>query len=131
MIKTEAKIQNECLMWFNNNYCMKDHNPRCIMFSVPNELGGEIAGLLKRLRVSNVIVKQVVGYIMQKMVNMGLTKGVSDTIIVISGKTLYVEFKTLTGTQSEEQREFQKRVEDLGHQYHLIRSLEQFKATFE
>jgi len=127
MIKTEAAIQQECLIYFNNNYCLVSHVPRCIMFSVPNEIGGEIAGLLTRLGVSSRIIQQVIGFIMNKMIKIGLTKGVSDTILVLPGKTIYLEFKTGSGYQSPEQVQFQKRIEDLGHEYWLVRSIEQFK----
>jgi len=129
MKQTEAKIQQSCLIWFNNNYCLTKHSPRCIMFSVPNELGGEIAGLLTRLRVNSNVIQQVIGFIMNKMINIGLTKGVSDTIVVLPNKTLYIEFKTGLGYQSAEQIEFQSRIESLGQEYHLIRSLEHFIKT--
>lgn len=130
-MKTEARIQQEALVWFNNNYCLQRHEPRLIMFSVPNELGGEVGGLLKRLGCSSRIINEVVSYIIKKMTLIGLLKGACDTIVVLPNKTLYVEFKTKTGTQSEAQKEFQSRIVSLGHCYHLVRSLEQFQSVVQ
>lgn len=56
-----------------------------------------------------------------------MKEGVSDVVVVLKNKTLYIEFKTETGTQSDEQKDFQKTVTNLGHEYYLIRSFEQFK----
>jgi hypothetical protein len=75
------------------------------MFSVPNESNSQ----------------------QQKFVNIGLLRGVSDTIIVLPNKVLFVEFKTEKGYQSEFQKDFQERVTKLGHEYYVIRNLEQFK----
>lgn len=130
-MKTEAKIQQECLIWFNNNYCLQRHEPRLIMFSIPNELGGEVGGLLKRLGFSSKIINEVVSYIIKKMTLIGLLKGACDTIVVLPNKTLYVEFKTNKGTQSEAQKDFQSRIEQLGQSYHLVRSIEQFKSVIQ
>lgn len=131
MQKTEAKIQQEAIIWFNNSYCLKHHNPRLIMFSVPNELGGEVGGLLKRLGCSSKIINEVVAYIIKKMTLIGLLKGVSDTIVVLPNKTLYIEFKTETGAQSEAQKDFQSRIQSIGHSYYLCRSLEQFQSAIQ
>lgn len=108
----ENKTQSECYKWFNNTYCLKHHNPRGLMFSIPNELGG-----------SNKIQTM-------QMKAMGLTSGVSDTIVILpSGKLIFVEFKNSKGVQSANQKEFQKRVESLGYTYLIIRSLEEFKEV--
>jgi hypothetical protein len=104
--KTEAKIQQECLMWFQNNIGRYKNG---IMFSVPNESSTS----------------------QQRMVNLGLLKGVSDTIIILQGKVLFVEFKAEKGTQSEFQKEFQNKVELLGFKYFIIRNLDEFKNIIE
>lgn len=57
----------------------------------------------------------------------GVIPGVSDLIIVQPNKILFVEVKTSTGVQSVVQKEFQVKVEALGFEYHLVRSLEEFK----
>lgn len=57
----------------------------------------------------------------------GVLAGVSD-LILVQDEIIYVEVKTHNGTQSKNQKEFQKRVEALGHKYKIVRSLEQFKS---
>ena len=111
MDKTENRIQAECYTFFNNNYCLKHHKPRCIFFSVPNEA------------IQNMSMVQIM-----KFKAGGLRSGVSDAIVVMEGKVIFVEIKTPTGTQSDKQKRFQLTVESLGFKYHLIRSLEQFKT---
>lgn len=111
---TEAQVQTTCYQWYHNNYCLKHHNPRGLMFSIPNELGGS-----NKIRT-------------MQMKAMGLTSGVSDTIVILpSGKLIFVEFKNSKGVQSANQKEFQKRVESLGYTYLIIRSLEQFKEIIK
>jgi hypothetical protein len=104
-LETEAKIQQDCYVWFNNNYCLEKHENRSIMFSVPNENIGS----------------------QQRKVNTGLLRGVSDTIIIHKGICMFVEFKTVTGVISVYQKEFKSRLEMQGYKYYIVRSLEQFK----
>jgi len=61
--------------------------------------------------------------------NTGLLPGASDLLVVIPNKTIYVEVKTEMGVQSTQQSDFQQRVTELGHSYHLVRSLEMFKGV--
>lgn len=106
----ESKIQAECYHWYNNNFCLKHHNPRGIMFSVPNELAG-----------ANKIA-------MMQAKAIGLTAGVSDTILILpNGKLIFCEFKDAKGVQSEKQKEFEKQVQAHGFDYILIRTLDDFK----
>ena len=110
MIITENFIQQQIVLWFNNTYCLAHHSPRCMILSIPNG-GGRDSREGKTLK------------------NTGLLPGASDLLIVIPNRTLYVEVKTDTGIQSSLQKDFQKRIESLGHKYYLVRSLEQFKQT--
>jgi len=109
MSKTESRIQQEIVKWFRNNYCLKFHKPRYIIFSVPNE------------------TKDVKELMYKK--SFGLMSGVSDLIVIMENKIIFVEVKTEKGLQSKKQKEFQKRVEDLRFEYHIVRSLEQFKKV--
>lgn len=104
---SESRIQQQCVIWFNNTFCLKHHEPRLLIFSVPNE-GKDVAEQSRKIQI-------------------GLLRGVSDTIIDFGNKIVYCEFKDGTGKQSDKQREFQERVENLGREYWLIRSLEEFK----
>jgi len=111
MKNDEALIQAECVKWFTNNFCLKHHNPRGLIFSVPNELG-------KTNALQTMLAKAT-----------GLLSGVSD-LVVIHPKTselVFVELKTSTGVQSDAQIEFEKRVTELGYKYKLIRSVDEFK----
>lgn len=103
---TESKIQQDCFVWYSNNYARYNIG---IMFSVPNESNGS----------------------QQRKVNTGLLRGVSDTIIIHKGVCMFVEFKTLTGVISPYQKQFKGKVENQGLKYYLIRSLEEFKQLFE
>ena len=104
---SEAKIQQEIYNWFNNNYCLKFHKPRNIIFSVPNETTSFME--LKRKK------------------QMGLTSGVSDLIVIIENEVLFVEVKTSTGIISENQKQFRETVERLGFRYYVVRSLKEFQ----
>ena len=35
--KTEARIQQEIFSFYKNNYCLNFHNPKHIIFAVPND----------------------------------------------------------------------------------------------
>jgi hypothetical protein len=106
MDKTESKIQQEIVMWFRNNYCLKHHNPRNCIFSIPNESEGKREMMYKK--------------------SIGLFPGASDLIILLPGKCIFVEVKTEKGKQSEKQIEFEQIVLALGFAYLLVRSLNDF-----
>lgn len=113
-MKAENKIQAEIVQWFTKNYCLKHHKNRALIFSVPNELGKENA--IRTLQAKAT----------------GLLSGVSDLIIITpKRKVLFIELKTEIGKQSQSQKEFELRVNALGFQYHVIRSLEQFKNLIQ
>ena len=110
-IKSESKIQQECFMYFTNTFCLKHHNPRLLMFSIPNESSNAVEQMRKKA--------------------MGLIAGVSDTIIVFEDKVVFCEFKDEKGRQSERQIEFEQRVKQLNYEYWLVRSLDQFKTLVQ
>ena len=110
---TESKIQQQIVEYFNNTYCLKHHNPRGLIFSIPN--GGT------RNKLEAITLKAT-----------GLLAGVSDLIVILpNGKLIFVEIKTDTGKMSEKQIDFQQRVEALGFEYLLIRSLDEFKLCIQ
>ena len=105
----ENNLQAEIYKWFNNNYCLKSHNPRALIFSIPN-------GGTRNIREAMTFKAT------------GLLKGASDLVVIFpNGKLCFVELKTDKGVQSAEQKDFECRVSSLGFEYHLIRSLEDFK----
>jgi len=111
MKNDEALIQSECVKWYTNTYCLKHHNPRGLIFSVPNELG-------KTNALQTMLAKAT-----------GLLSGVSDLVVIHpnKGQLFFVELKTATGVQSDAQIEFEERVNALGYEYKLIRSFDEFK----
>lgn len=100
MNKSEDRIQQECVMWFRNTYTRIGQG---IIFHVPNQNQQHLHGI-------------------------GVLGGVSDLIVVIQGRVLFVEIKTESGTQSDAQKRFETNVNTLGHTYILIRSLDEFKS---
>lgn len=61
----------------------------------------------------------------------GLVAGVSDLIVVQPNRVIFVEVKTATGRQQQNQKAFEKTVKDLGFEYILVRNLEDFKGYVE
>lgn len=109
IIPNENNLQAEIYKWFNNNYCLKSHNSRAIIFSIPN-------GGTRNIREAMTFKAT------------GLLKGASDLIVIFpNGKLCFVELKFDKGIRSSEQKDFECRVSSLGYEYHLIRSLDEFK----
>lgn len=59
-----------------------------------------------------------------KLKREGVKRGVSDLIIVLNGRCMFVEVKTPKGRLSKSQKEFKKSVEELGFEYLIWRSLD-------
>ncbi len=95
----ESKIQREICVW------LQEHG--YYFFSCPNEANGRSA------------VQQM------QQISIGMRAGVADLIVVLpDGKVLFLEVKTPTGKQSDNQIKFQNRVESLGHRYVIVRSVD-------
>jgi len=59
---------------------------------------------------------------------LGVVAGVSDLeFIGENGVTWFIELKVPGGRQSEDQKEFQSKLEERGHKYIIIFSFEEFK----
>jgi hypothetical protein len=106
-MKSEAKIQQEIVIWYKNSFCLNHHSPQHAIFSVPNESKSKRETLQKKA--------------------IGMMSGVSDLIIIQPRRVIFVEVKTTTGIQSASQKRFEKIVTKLGFEYYLVRSLEDFK----
>src|SRR5690606_7953296 len=96
--RLEYHLQHKIILWFNANYKPNEG----IIFTVPNE-----AARADR--------------------NITVLKGVSDLVVVLPQKVIFVELKQPKGVQSKFQKVFQNRVEKLGKEYYIVRSLEEFK----
>lgn len=135
-IKTEDFLQQSCWKWFNENYGMKKHSPRLMFYSVANEIGfsvgSEIAREYKISTSPQGKFWKCINKVYNKFKLTGFKKGVADVHLCFpNGKLVYIEFKTATGTQRPEQKEFQQQVEALGFKYYIVRSLEEFKSIVE
>jgi hypothetical protein len=60
---------------------------------------------------------------------MGVVPGVADMMYLSDTGLIAIEFKTITGRQSEVQKRWQETIEAAGYRYYIIRSFEQFKET--
>jgi hypothetical protein len=117
--ENESVVQQNCYRWFNNKYCTKFKEPRLIIYSVPNGIPIPLP-------------PKEMSRALDALSKIGMQKGISDLKIEgILGRTISVEVKTSTGTQSPAQIEIQERVEKLGGIYLLVRSLESFQTQIE
>jgi hypothetical protein len=79
-----------------------------LVYSVPNELVGRLSPGAKN-----------------HFYSMGLTPGAADLLVLMpGGRVKILEVKTATGRQSDRQKEFERRCTALGHEYQIVRSLE-------
>ena len=105
-IKNELQLQAKCTQWYWNEFRFTD-NKRMLHCNMNNSFN-RIAGALAKA--------------------LGVVKGVSDVeFIDYGGVTWYIEFKMISGSQSDEQKEFQAEVEKRGHKYVILYSFEEFK----
>jgi len=68
---------------------------------------------------------------MKDLLLTGLLSGVSDLIVILKGKVLFVEVKNEIGKQSPKQKLFEQQVTNLGFQYFLVRDVKKFKEIIE
>lgn len=108
MNRHEEVIQSKIFRWFWNKYCLKHHEPRELIYHVPNE--GKNNG---------------------RLVSIGLYPGCADLIFTWKGKHYYCEIKTAKGIQSINQKRFEAHVKQAGYTYFLCRSLEEFKNIIQ
>lgn len=113
-IYTESRIQQNCVRWYRNNYCLVHHSPRCLILSLPNEGNPYLTQTGALSGASDLLV------VHRKISHTMLRKTVNTRI-------LWVECKTRIGRVSTNQKKFKKHILDIGHEYHLIRSLDDFK----
>lgn len=102
----EARIQTE---FFNQVPLFFPTLPDRLLFAVPN------GGSRHKIEAAN-------------MKRQGVKRGVADVILQVPKKgyaSLCLEFKTPTGRQSDEQKEYQRQVEMAGSKYVVVRSVEQ------
>ena len=102
----EARIQSE---FFNQVPLFFPTLPDRLLFAVPN------GGSRHKIEAAN-------------MKRQGVKRGIADVILQVPKKgyaSLCLEFKTPTGRQSDEQKEYQRQVEMAGSKYVVVRSVQQ------
>lgn len=87
-----------------------------VFFSVPNE---SLMMVLTMFKVPKKICYQIVSFFKK----MGLLPGVSDIILIHKGKAYFMEVKTDSGTQSQDQVRFEHNVNKAGCEYTVVRSV--------
>jgi hypothetical protein len=60
-----------------------------------------------------------------------MKSGVSDLIVIIPNKILFIECKDEKGKQRDQQIDFENNVKNLGFEYHLVRTLDKFQAIID
>ena len=105
---SEDIIQAEIVKYYHNKYCTKLNALPHVIFSVPN------GGFRNKREAA-------------KMKSTGLLAGVSDLIVINPDGVFFVEVKTGTCKQGDSQKVFERKVKDLGGQYFIVISLEDFK----
>lgn len=106
---TEARLQQDCVVWFRNTY--PDQRYRLILIN--NNPCNPISGA--------------------KLIGMGMMKGASDLLYLrensgVSVLPHFLECKLPMGYMSPEQKKFQSRVQGYGWKYDVFRSLEEFQT---
>jgi len=71
-----------------------------------------------------------VGFMVVKIIRCNIN-GMSDLILLKNSVTTFVEVKTESGVHSELQKYVGKQLEKQGFEYHLVRSMEEFKELIK
>jgi len=104
---TEGRLQQECFMWAHNRY----PETRQLLCYNLNNSKNKIDGNLNRAK--------------------GLIKGRADFTFYWNRTAYFIELKTATGTQSPDQKEFERIVTSAGFRYYIIRTLKEFQTLIE
>ena len=111
MKNIESQIQQSCIKWFR----LQHNDLEKVLISVPN--GG------KRSVITASILKAE-----------GAISGVSDLLLLKQNSKygcLCIEMKKPKGVQSENQKEWQKSMENIGNKYVICHSIDEFMVEIE
>ena len=104
----EQKLQEQAI----NTLRLYENTGRLFVFAVPN---GE-----RRDAVTGAKLKRS-----------GVRAGVSDIVVVMTSRVVFIELKTKTGKQSREQRIFEERIRSFGFEYYVCRSISEILACLD
>lgn len=102
--KTEHNIQKSIVRWFKREY------PEYLIFASCNE-----ACYTRKTYFTEA----------------GMLNGVSDLICILPNKILFIELKTERGIQSKSQKDVEAKIKFLNFNYHIIKSLDDFKELIK
>lgn len=103
-MKSEARIQQEIVLWFHNTY---PELRGLLCYNNNNSTGGRRATLNKYL---------------------GVIPGRSDMVFYFNKQAFMIELKTEKGKQQPIQKKWEVTIKDQGFEYYIIRNLEDFKV---
>jgi hypothetical protein len=108
---TEDQLQALIVKKYTNLYCLKSHNPRNLIMSIPN------GGLRNKIEA-------------MKMQATGLLAGATDLIVIHFGVIHFVELKKQGEKPRPNQLEFAERVKANGFNWHCFDNEIDFFLTF-
>jgi len=110
VMQSELRLQQECYLWFHNNY----PSLRGLFFKIKNEGHNRITGAIDKAT--------------------GLVPGVADMCFLRpaneGGGVFFIEFKTEIGRQSSNQKKWESKVKEAGYYYIIIRHEQDFRMLF-
>jgi hypothetical protein len=101
--QSEARLQQECFMWFHNTY----PHLRGLFFRIKNEDHNPITGARNKAT--------------------GVIPGVSDSCFLAKTGAKFIEFKIPGGRQSKDQKEWSSKIIEACFDYFIVYSLDEFK----
>ena len=101
-MKPESALQKQIVDYFRENY------PKYILFHIPNSATH-----------------------FSKVVSSGVLWGVADLCLVLDGKVIFIELKSLNGRLSDYQTQFQSKCHALSIEYYVVRELKEFKEILK
>lgn len=110
-MQSEDNLQAQIVKMYTNKYCLKTHNPRNLIMSIPN------GGFRNKIEA-------------MKMQATGLLPGATDLIIIHFGIIHFVELKKKGEKPRPNQLEFAERVKSHGFNWHCFDDYESFCLVF-
>lgn len=118
----EQKLQMQCVSWFRAQYPQY-----AMLLTHPINEGGRSTGRIGGIHKAEGTQAGVPDLLFFMSAEYRKLMPSNRIELIIPYNGLGVEFKTLKGKQSQEQKDFQKIFEAAGYKYIVIRSFEEFK----
>lgn len=120
----ESRLQQQCVAWFRAQYPQYS-----MLLTHPINEGSKntrVSGAIHKAEGTVAGVADLLFFLPSRITE---RKGKDGTVVpcIKYFHGLFIELKTETGRQSQEQKDFQKMVEAAGYRYVVLRSYEEFK----